>query len=1181
MAYRPFFKISIDELEKKFEQESGDPNFCKLLREELQHRTTQRAERLKKRLAVAEETAQKASKAASPEKPVPTQSKSSDVVTPRANPEGWAAAPIKENFIEDPAIPTRNITVSPESIEPMVLGLPPTMESSHKYSKPEAVLNAWTAMEVLSPATFRKPETLCDGNPRNVIPFSNGVMPWQDGVKRYRKGYRLYYQIILGTIPMEPAIEALLKVYTDTRAQRPAARGEAVLASVMVDSEGRLAGQSPAVISSFGWGVPVALAGDLRRLEQWPLAEQKLVEALAGRLAVLDDDGNALPLTADNIFDAFTWLKRSLDLADELVSKPSFALCMYQWNPLPDVPDPALLNSFFLKDLAWAKGLAQRNELPSNIKRYLGVTAPETRWNLMQNQDAVRRVLAPSRFPAASWPGKGRHPLAPLQQCAVNIALSDLKNGGILAVNGPPGTGKTTLLRDIVAAIITERAKVLANYADPEDAFTHSGHQLKRGGAFLHMYAVDRKLRGFEIVVASSNNKAVENVSVELPGRDAVAEDSFAGGYFSTVSNALFSDGTWGMISAVLGNAANRSRFRQTFWWDKDCGMQGYLRQACGTPVTYMDDNGKQCIPSIIQKENPPADHSAALTRWKLAQKQFQQTLKSVEIRLADLQKVHELYDEICRRHSKIDEMRAQLPYLESQLPLLGENLLLAQSAFAGTQSLLNSAAAELKAVEAEKPGFFSRLFSPSGYRVWSARHTQTGEKLHSAQAEFKQAKSHYDMAVAQKAALENQVKEYAGAIQVLSKELAQMTEQYAAFASGHSGVCIDAAFFLRSHAERQTTPPWLDAQTAKLRGDLFEAALALHKAFVDGAAKPIRHNCGVFLENYGAKSLGSPEKDSLIADLWTTFFLIVPVVSTTFASAGNMFSGLGEEDLGWLLIDEAGQALPQAALGALLRSKRAVVVGDPLQIEPIVVLPESLTGKICDNFFVDTNIYNPPGASAQTLADRGTGYIGSFETPYGTREVGVPLLVHRRCAEPMFSISNAIAYENLMVQAKQPKPSSIIGAAGKSRWLDVSGRALGKWCPQEGERVLELLQAIRRNGCTPDVYLVTPFVDVQNGLRSLLISSSVLDGWVESSREWVNERIGTVHTVQGREAEAVIFVLGAPEASQLGARAWAGKAPNLLNVAVTRAKEAVYVVGCRDAWKDAGRFETLDRMLR
>lgn len=73
-----------------------------------------------------------------------------------------------------------------------------------------------------------------------------------------------------------------------------------------------------------------------------------------------------------------------------------------------------------------------------------------------------------------------------------------------------------------------------------------------------------------------------------------------------------------------------------------------------------------------------------------------------------------------------------------------------------------------------------------------------------------------------------------------------------------------------------------------------------------------------------------------------------------------------------------------------------------------------------------------------------------------------------------------------------------------------------------------------------------------------------------------MQERVGTVHTVQGREAEAVILVLGAPLDEQKGARAWAGMTPNILNVAITRAKEALYVVGNQDLWKDVGVFKEL-----
>jgi superfamily I DNA and/or RNA helicase len=293
------------------------------------------------------------------------------------------------------------------------------------------------------------------------------------------------------------------------------------------------------------------------------------------------------------------------------------------------------------------------------------------------------------------------------------------------------------------------------------------------------------------------------------------------------------------------------------------------------------------------------------------------------------------------------------------------------------------------------------------------------------------------------------------------------------------------------------------------------------------------------------------------------------------------MLYGLGKESLGWLLIDEAGQALPQASVGAIARCKRAVVVGDPLQIEPIVTLPEVLTAKICEQFQIDANIFNAPVASTQTLADLATKYIGVFETNVDSREVGVPLLVHRRCSEPMFSVSNAVAYENLMVQAKHPRSSSLIKALGPSRWIDVKGTGTTKWCREEGEEAMRLLQQAKDAGCPADIYLVTPFVDVQNNMRSLVEQSHILDGWVEDPDSWVYERIGTVHTVQGREAEGVVFILGAPNSDQNGARVWAGKSPNLLNVAVTRAKEVLYVIGNRDHWQRAGVFNTLSQKLK
>jgi hypothetical protein len=216
--------------------------------------------------------------------------------------------------------------------------------------------------------------------------------------------------------------------------------------------------------------------------------------------------------------------------------------------------------------------------------------------------------------------------------------------------------------------------------------------------------------------------------------------------------------------------------------------------------------------------------------------------------------------------------------------------------------------------------------------------------------------------------------------------------------------------------------------------------------------------------------------------------------------------------------------------------------------------------------------------ASVQRLADR--------VMPWGGLRgdddlwVGVPMNVHRRCEPPIFTLVNAIAYGGRMVNATEPRPAHP-GLWVESCWLDVpvggshnaggrAGDGDGHWRAAEGVRLDALLAHLHASGYDfAQLFAVSPFRDVARHLKQRA-RHPAYSGMIG----------GTVHTIQGREADAVIVVLGSrPDAH--GARTWASGAPNLLNVAVSRARQRLYVIGDYEAWAPLPYFRELGGLRR
>ena len=1005
--------------------------------------------------------------------------------------------------------------------------------------KKRDLLNYWNKLEYLNPATVPKKHKV----------LTNEQMPWH---KKSDLEYEVYFAIFQ---PLE--LFDFIKNYFQSNEESKKPYEQYITASIGVDAKGYYIKDSLAVSM-----LPFAL-GQLKediKGAQWQQNFDMQVANIQQYLTrfFIDDHENPVVLEWSALVQINKYIAATFDWTQE-VSESLFYTTFPKRQP--QNKDAAIVNSHFIKDLEDILDTPDKY-WPKALKQYLSGALNERaqdQVDVNQRKDVIQERVNLDCYPDGCWPSE--YTLSLMQQFAVNHVINTMSaerpSERIYSVNGPPGTGKTTLLKDIIAANIVNKAKAQSAIKNPQDVY--SEHEeigfrdpKKQPLPFFPIAEEYKYLSDFGMLITSSNNGAVENISKELPQKSKLDEFADQASYFSQVAEQFSEGGNWGLISVAMGKRENINKF-VTLLEDPQHGL-----------LAHLDRN-----------------RSTSLERWNGAVAAFNNKQREIDEEKDSIRKLIVLNEQYASKQKELQKGKVTLQQTQNDVVEQQSTLTRVQQELVDLGHELEKRWEEKAMFSAQAPGFWARLFRTSSYRAYLV---QTGglelkiKNLSNEIALHEQKVSQLKREVAQK---QTQIEEIKQLLANLTRETAQLFQEIQSDDRTHEANFINSDHWVdMSSSNTQKLCPWYLNHLKRLQSELFLLALEVNEAFIltaNGANhQPISANLRLFCARYSLEQPKTSWKQN--AEIWANLMMVVPVLSATFASIQRMFSEVRANSIPWLFVDEAGQALSQMACGAIWRAKRVVVVGDPLQIEPVNTMPEMLSYHFAQYFGLAKGQMGGI-QSVQNVADNRNQLGTTIQSGNTSQWIGTPLKVHRRCIDPMFSIANTIAYDGSMVcETQEAIPNMVLETSFVHLPGSVSGR---HYVPEQGKFVLQLIaKEISLTHTLPDIYVISPFGEVAQSISRLLskelprLYPSLQVNW----NDWIKKSIGTVHTFQGKEAEGVILCLGCDQ-SKYSAASWAASKPNILNVALTRAKFRFVAIGDKNLWLTLPFFKEMKQL--
>jgi superfamily I DNA and/or RNA helicase len=264
------------------------------------------------------------------------------------------------------------------------------------------------------------------------------------------------------------------------------------------------------------------------------------------------------------------------------------------------------------------------------------------------------------------------------------------------------------------------------------------------------------------------------------------------------------------------------------------------------------------------------------------------------------------------------------------------------------------------------------------------------------------------------------------------------------------------------------------------------------------------------------------------------------------------------------VVIDEASQCDIASALPLLFRAKAAVIIGDPKQLRHISAIPPRRDRELLHKHDLADG-YAKWAYSENSLFD--------LASPLAGQDDIIMLRDHHRSHADIIEFSNQHFYEGrLRIATKYDRLRAPAPDVPTVRWVPVQGVVVrpgtGALNEIEAKAVVKELEWLGiQQGYSGTVGVVTPFRAQANRIRGLVNAhphaNLLLNG--------LELLIDTVHKFQGDERDVMIFSPVVSKGIADGAVGFLKKTDNLFNVAITRARAALIVVGDPVAAKSAG----------